>query len=80
MLTLDAPYDAHAGALGPQASLPASASDGALGGAHKTPNVYINGLPPHFREDQLYVRPDRAVRRDPQRAHVHVFCWGISFY
>ncbi len=22
--------------------------------SHKTPNVYINGLPPHFPEDQLY--------------------------
>lgn len=54
-LTLDAPYDAYAGmGLGPMSGLPASASDGGLGGAHKTPNVYINGLPPHFREDQLH--------------------------
>ncbi|KJA21531.1 hypothetical protein HYPSUDRAFT_724379 [Hypholoma sublateritium FD-334 SS-4] len=54
-LTLDAPYDAYAGmGLGPVSGLPASASDGGLGGAHKTPNVYINGLPPHFREDQLH--------------------------
>jgi hypothetical protein len=34
---------------------------------HKTPNVYINGLPPHFPEEQLYALaapfgPIRSVR------------------
>jgi RNA recognition motif-containing protein len=27
---------------------------GSLDDSYKTPNVYINGLPPHFPEDQLY--------------------------
>lgn len=87
-LTLDAPYDAYAGALGPMASLPASASDGSLGGAHKTPNVYINGLPPHFREDQLYdltapFGEIRSVRtftrhvRDSESGYGFVLC--VSF-
>ncbi|PPQ78268.1 hypothetical protein CVT25_011727 [Psilocybe cyanescens] len=36
-------------------AFPTSASESALGNAgQKTPNVYINGLPPHFPEDQLF--------------------------
>ncbi|KAH9477570.1 Sporulation-specific protein 5 [Psilocybe cubensis] len=36
-------------------TFPTSASDPTLGNAgQKTPNVYINGLPPHFPEDQLF--------------------------
>lgn len=27
---------------------------GSIDDSYKTPNVYINGLPPHFPEDQLY--------------------------
>ncbi len=32
--------------------------------SHKTPNVYINGLPPHFPEEQLYAlaAPFGAIR------------------
>ncbi|KAF8628059.1 hypothetical protein AX17_006062 [Amanita inopinata Kibby_2008] len=38
-----------------------------LDNSHKTPNVYINGLPPHFPEEQLYALaapygPIRSVR------------------
>ncbi|KAF9029124.1 hypothetical protein BDZ89DRAFT_733630 [Hymenopellis radicata] len=37
------------------ASAPASeASEDVLDDSHKTPNVYINGLPPNFPEDQLF--------------------------
>ncbi|KAF4616707.1 hypothetical protein D9613_008372 [Agrocybe pediades] len=43
------------GGSSPSSGFPASASDSALGSAgQKTPNVYINGLPPHFPEDQLF--------------------------
>ncbi|KAF8157126.1 hypothetical protein B0H34DRAFT_798438 [Crassisporium funariophilum] len=40
----------------PSLDIPASSSDPELSvaDAHKTPNVYINGLPPHFPEDQLF--------------------------
>ncbi len=33
---------------------PSEASEDVLDDSHKTPNVYINGLPPNFPEDQLF--------------------------
>lgn len=36
--------------LDPEDILPS----GSIDDSYKTPNVYINGLPPHFPEDQLY--------------------------
>jgi len=39
----------------PSSGIPTSNSDSALASmGQKTPNVYINGLPPHFPEDQLF--------------------------
>ncbi|KAF5324104.1 hypothetical protein D9619_011389 [Psilocybe cf. subviscida] len=52
--------DHGAGMLSPGGSsaFPTSVSDSGMamtsGGAQKTANVYINGLPPHFPEDQLF--------------------------
>lgn len=40
------------GGTSPSSTFPTSVSESALG--NKTPNVYINGLPPHFPEDQLF--------------------------
>ncbi|KAH6908732.1 hypothetical protein BKA70DRAFT_1278587 [Coprinopsis sp. MPI-PUGE-AT-0042] len=49
--------DAALGAHGSTASVPngmVSAASMSEADSSKTPNVYINGLPPHFPEDQLY--------------------------
>ncbi|CAA7268871.1 unnamed protein product [Cyclocybe aegerita] len=52
--SLRSPYDNS----GAGAGFPTSVSESALcsggQGQQKTPNVYINGLPPHFPEDELF--------------------------
>lgn len=65
-----------------QASLHGTEKDGKN---YKTPNVYINGLPPHFPEDQLYALTAhfgevRSVRtftrhvRDSESGYGFVLC------
>lgn len=54
MFSSSSPMDAG-GPSGSAVDFPTSVSEsGMAGGVQKTANVYINGLPPHFPEDQLF--------------------------
>lgn len=56
MLSVNTSFDPNSPCSpSPTSGFPTSNSDSALASmGQKTPNVYINGLPPHFPEDQLF--------------------------
>jgi len=56
MLSVNTSFDQNSPCSpSPTSGFPTSNSDSALASmGQKTPNVYINGLPPHFPEDQLF--------------------------
>jgi len=55
LLSVDTSFDPNSLCSPSHSGFPTSNSDSALGDmGQKTPNVYINGLPPHFPEDQLF--------------------------